>query len=259
MTDCDLKDSGILVTRAAHQADALAQLIQARRGRAVLLPAIEIQAARDAAGAKALLGQVWDWIIFVSPNAVRYALQMAPQKAWQAGGVGAVGASTAQLLQQAGRMVDLLPSQGYDSEGLLSLAELAELRDQTVLIVRGEGGRALLGDTLEARGAKVRYAEVYRRVRPDTPVTPLLQNWKRDIQLVTATSSEVMKNLVAMLGEKGWAMLSQTPLIVISERMQHEAERLGFDKIIRASGADDRSLLTAICAWADENDRSGQR
>jgi uroporphyrinogen-III synthase len=254
MSECDLKGAGILVTRAAHQAESLARLVEAHHGRAVRLPAIEIEPGRDSELAQKRLQASWDWMIFVSPNAVRYALKLQPRESWKSRGVGAVGASTARWLQQAGQRVDLLPSQGYDSEGLLSLPELARLRDKRILIVRGEGGRALLGNTLEARGAKVRYAEVYRRVKPDTPVTPLLRRWRREIQLVTVTSNEVLNNLVAMLGEQGWIELSQTPLMVISDRMLHEAQRLGFNSIIQASGADDQSLLRAICGWAKKRD-----
>lgn len=251
MSKCDLKGCGILLTRAAHQAENLARMIGDCDGRAVLLPAIEIWPAQDPQAATALLQDKWHWIIFVSPNAVRFASKLLPASAWQGEGIGAVGATTAQLLQQSGITVDLLPTQGYDSEGLLSLPELSQLSGKRVLIVRGEGGRPLLGESLEARGAKVRYAEVYRRARPSTPVDSLLRCWDKEVQLVTATSNEVLNNLVAMLGDRGWPLLSKTPLIVISERMLEAAERLGFNSIIRAPGADDQSLIVAICGWVE--------
>jgi uroporphyrinogen-III synthase len=121
---------------------------------------------------------------------------------------------------------------------------------QQVLIVRGEGGRPLLGDSLRARGAKVGYAEVYRRVRPQADIAPLIARWSGEIDLVTATSAELLDNLVGMLGEAGWPLLRRTPLLVISERMRDAAERLGFETILLAPGADDASLLDAICSWS---------
>ena len=251
MGSCDLKGSGILVTRASHQSEGLARLIEAHQGRAVLLPAIEIWPAEDAASVQRLLQQPFDWVIFVSPNAVRYAQGLVPVAEWRGSGFGAVGATTAQLLNEVGIPVDLVPSQGYDSEGLLSLPQLNDIEQQHILIVRGEGGRALLGDTLEARGGKVRYAEVYRRVKPSTPVDRLLERWGEEVQLVTVTSKEVLNNLVTMLGDRGWGLLSSTPLLVISERMEKEAERLGFREIFRAKGADDLSLMAAICEWSE--------
>lgn len=251
MADCDLRGCGILVTRAAHQSEPLVRMIEACEGRALRLPAIEILPCRNPAQAQQLFASKWDWIIFVSPNAVRFGLKLLAEHAATDAGIGAVGASTARQLQQAGISVDLIPDRGYDSEGLLSLAELKQVDGQKILIVRGEGGRALLGDTLQARGAKVRYAEVYRRVRPDPDpdAEALLAGWHENVQLVTTTSREILQNLVEIVGEAGWPKLSQTPLVVISERMEQEAQRLGFTTIIRASGADDRSLMQAICRW----------
>ncbi|MET0052521.1 MAG: uroporphyrinogen-III synthase [Candidatus Thiodiazotropha sp.] len=249
MSDCDLNGTGVLVTRAAHQAQGLVRLIEQHRGRALVWPALEIRETADPASAEALLSRPWDLMIFVSPNAVEFAARRIAPGQWRSGAVAAVGASTAQALQRIGRPVDWLPEQGYDSEGLLSLPQLANPIGQSVLIVRGEGGRALLGDTLAERGARVNYAEVYRRVCPETPAGPLLSRWPGEVQLVTATSLEVLSNLIAMLGEPGWLLLSRTPLMVISERMRDAAMARGFSEVILADGADDRSLLQAICGW----------
>ncbi|MCG8487820.1 MAG: uroporphyrinogen-III synthase [Chromatiales bacterium] len=249
MGECDLRGCGVLITRALNQSEQLARMIEDCDGRAVVLPAIEILPCRSPQQAQKLLASSWDRVIFVSPNAVRFGLQLLARPELPDAAIAAVGASTARQLKQAGIRVDLIPDRGYDSEGLLSLPELNHVGDLKILIVRGEGGRALLGDTLQARGAKVRYAEVYRRVKPTPRIEPLLAGWSENIQLVTTTSREILQNLVEILGSAGWPKLSQTPLMVISERMEQEAQRLGFTTIIRASGADDRSLMEAICNW----------
>jgi uroporphyrinogen-III synthase len=124
-----------------------------------------------------------------------------------------------------------------------------------VLIVRGVGGRPLLGDTLRARGAEVGYAEVYRRLRPAADPTPLLARWRVEVDLVTATSAELLDNLVAMLGESGWPLLRETPLLVISERMAQRANALGFTQVVGAPGADDESVLDALCDWCSKSAR----
>ena len=44
---------------------------------------------------------------------------------------------------------------------------LGALAGKNIFIIRGKGGRALLGDTLSARGAQVNYVEVYKRALPE--------------------------------------------------------------------------------------------
>ncbi len=246
---CDLQGRGILVTRAAHQATGLIGLVESHNGHAIPFPALEIGSGRDPEAARALLVQAWDLIVFISPNAVAFASDLLGDANLQSPLIAAVGVATARALRQVGNPANLLPQGRYDSEGLLALPELQRMQGHRVLIVRGEGGRPLLGDTLQARGAKVEYAEVYRRLRPEVDPTPLLQRWSAEVDVVTATSSEVLDNLLAMLGRQGRELLLETPLLVISERMAQRARTHGFGRLLQASGADDSAVLEALCDW----------
>jgi uroporphyrinogen-III synthase len=250
---CNLECRGVLVTRAAHQASGLAGLIESQGGRAICFPALEIGSARDSASALELLQQHWDLAVFISPNAVRYAVELLAGGRLQSHQIAAVGEATARALRNTGMPADLIPQHRYDSEGLLALPELQQLRNRRVLIVRGEGGRRLLGDSLRARGAKVGYAEVYQRMKPVVDPAVLLQHWQADVDIVTATSAEVLDNLVAMLGEPGAPLLRLTPLLVISERMAARARELGFKQVLQASGADDASVMKALCEWVENS------
>ncbi len=247
---CNLKGKGVLVTRAAHQAAGLSALIASSGGRAVAFPCLEIAPAGDSAAARErLVGQRWDLAVFISPNAVRHAVALLAGERLQARHIAAVGEATARGLRTAGMPADRVPEQRFDSEGLLALPELQRMQGQAVVIVRGEGGRPLLGDSLRARGAKVGYAEVYRRLRPATDPAPLLARWDDEVDIVTATSAEVLDNLVAMLGEAGWPRLRSTPLVVISERMAERARGLGFAQVLSATAADDAAVLRRLCDW----------
>jgi uroporphyrinogen-III synthase len=223
-------------------------LIEQSGGRAIPFPTIEILPSEHPEPARRLLAEPWDLLIFVSRNAVEQALPLLPARQLPAGSVmAAVGAATAKALAEAGRSPDLMPSRGYDSESLLALPELADMRDRRVLIVRGEGGRPLLGDTLTARGAEVAYAEVYRRALPRADAAYLLARWDADVQLVTATSGEVLDNLCTLLGEDGQGRLLATPLAVVSERTAASARALGFLRVEIAERANDEDLLAALC------------
>jgi uroporphyrinogen-III synthase len=238
---------GVLVTRPAGQARPLCDLIESAGGRPLPFPTIEILPAADPEPARALLAAEWDLMVFTSRNAVEFSLALGCAGAWpNATLLAAVGRATAVALTAAGRAPDLVPPERYDSESLTALPGLAEMAGRRVLIVRGEGGRALLGDVLTERGARVSFAEVYRRVRPLYDARPLLERWRADLGLVIATSDEVLLNLVDILGAAGRALLVSTPLVVISERTAQTARGLGFRAVRVAERADDPAILKAL-------------
>ncbi|MET0086437.1 MAG: uroporphyrinogen-III synthase [Sedimenticola sp.] len=248
---CDLDGLGILVTRAEHQAEGLCRQIREHGGRALRFPAVEIGGPADPRQTAKILDHIADYqmALFISPNAVVGALELLGTDGLPEGlKIGAVGRSTANTLARAGYAVDIVPDDGFDSEALLATEELQEISGNQIVIFRGKGGRALLGEGLEARGARVDYAEVYQRLCPDKDPTLLLNRWA-DVDLVTATSNQVLDNLCTLLGDAGRKRLLEAPLLVISERMREHARALGFSQVILARGADDRSMLKAICNW----------
>jgi len=248
----DLAGVGVLVTRAAHQADPLCESIAAHGGLPISFPAIEIREPKDIVQTRKHLAHLssFDLAIFISPNAVRCGLALLEDQATLGTlAIGAVGKSTARALAQAGIAVNIVPQDRSDSEALLMASELTNVAGQRIAIFRGDGGRPLLGDTLQQRGAEVVYIEVYHRAQPDADEAKLLAFWQQSVQIVTATSNDVLNNLVAMLGIVGMKKLRTTPLVVISERMRIRAQELGCRHVILACGADDQSVLEAISNW----------
>lgn len=248
---CDLGGRGVLVTRPAAQAAALCRLIEAANGRAITFPTIEIAPPADSVAAARLLGEPWDLMFFVSRNAVEQALALVPDGRWSnAVAVAAVGRATSVALTEAGRAPDLVPDQRFDSETLLAMPELADMRGRRILIVRGDGGRALMAETLTERGGEVTYAEVYRRVMPTIDSGPLLARWEAEVALTMASSDEILLNLVEMLGSDGRQRLLATPLVVVAERTAERARGLGFSRVAVAARAEDGAILQSLCDLA---------
>ncbi len=244
---------GVLVTRPAPQADELCALIEAAGGRALRFPTLAISAVPDTTAARAALAALdtYDLVLFVSANAVEQALALRPAADWPAGlRCAALGAGTVRTLARHGLPVQLVAPPPHDSEALLALPQLQDLSGQRILIIRGVGGRELLGETLRARGAAVNYAEVYQRTRPDSDTRDILAAWAQGaVDVVTVTSGEALQNLVAMLGEPGRGRLLTTPLVVISGRMVQQALALGFTSPRLAEAAGDAALMAALIAW----------
>lgn len=254
--DKSLAGVRVLVTRPVEQAHNLVQLIEAAGGIAIRFPTIKIDEPSDR---PALIKQIdelgrADIAIFVSTNAVNKAMPLIasryspfPRQLQ----IACVGLGTAGALERFGVRATLVPHGRFDSEGLLDLPVLQDVRSKRIVIFRGEGGRELLAQTLRSRGADVQYAECYRRALPGDDVELLLQRWTRgEIDVVTATSVEALQNLFAIVGEAGRAPLLQTPIVVISQRMAATCQELGFvHGPYIASTASDEGMVDAIKAW----------
>lgn len=249
-----LAGRGIVVTRPRAQAGRLAALIERAGGVAHLIPAIEIEALQDLEPILALIDGLerFDLAIFVSPSAVAEAMKLIRQRrgarAWPSGlRIAAIGRGSRRALEQHGFDAIIAPSAHADSEALLSLLQMSAGR--RIVIFRGDGGRALLGDALRARGAEVAYAECYRRTRPRVDCAPLLAAWAGGaVDAVTVSSGEGLANLWDMLGERGQQWLRRTPLFVPHARQLRAAEQRGIRDVIVA-GAADEDVAAALVAY----------
>ncbi|MCZ8130136.1 MAG: uroporphyrinogen-III synthase [Steroidobacteraceae bacterium] len=250
----ELAGLGVLVTRPEPQAEPLSRRLEALGARSFRFPAIEIRARDGRPALRASLGPVdrFDWVMFVSANAVRHGLFLLEGP--QTPRLAAVGPATAAALEQAGRPVALVPASGFDSESLLASPEFARVRGQRVLIVRGDGGRELLADELRARGAEVVFAAVYERAcaAPAPGAVRAVESaWAAGaIHVVTATSAELLRCLFEILGPDGRAHLQRTPLLAGGARIAQAAAAMGHEgERIVAAAADDASLVDALVKW----------
>lgn len=234
-----LSGRSVLVTRPRERAGALIERLSALGARPIPCPVIEIQplpwSGAPAAGR-------YDIVVFTSPAAVEHGSDgMDLRGTFEVAGVGP---ATAAALRERGFGVTIEPAGSHDSEGLLAHPALAPERisGRNVLIVRGEGGRGLLGRGLVARGARVDYAEVYRRARPAGPVPAEAAG----CDIITVTSNEGVTNLLAMIDSTTRTRVLGRPLVTASERGAQWARECGFaGPIAVANGADSESIVSA--------------
>lgn len=243
----------VLVCRPEGQGAGLCQAIAEAGGTALSFPTLAIAATSAPQAAAAHLAQAggYDSVIFVSANAVRYAQKLANGIIPLISGarLAAIGAATAKALREAGAAQVLAPPPPGDSEALAAMDEWQDMAGRRCLIVRGEGGREWLAETLRRRGAQVDYAEVYRRTLPAAAPAPLLACW-RDGQVHAAiiTSGEILRNLAALIGGEGLALLRETPVVAVSERVCRLAQTMGIHQVANAAGASDAALVRALAA-----------
>jgi uroporphyrinogen-III synthase len=250
-----LKGRGIVVTRPAHQAEHLAALVRGAGGEAILFPVLEIRDVADPAPLNALIDclEEFDIAIFISPNAAERAMRvitarrgLPPDLAF-----AAIGGGGMRELARHGVNEVISPAGRFDSEALLDHPGLADVHGKRIVIFRGDGGREVLGDMLQVRGASVEYATCYRRIRPELDPEPLLSAWRRRaLHAITVTSSQGLRHLAEIVGEAGAAALADTPLFAPHPRIAQAARDRGLLRV-NVTGPGDEGLFAGLVAYFD--------
>lgn len=253
----DFSGLQILVTRPGSAGAELCAIIEKANGKALHFPVIAFAPPLDETAfnqAILSLGHQ-DIIIFNSPQSVKAAVP-AMRAAWPHFPpnvqFASVGAGTAKALKAAGYLASFYPENEWHSEGLLAMPELNTVKDKSIAVVRGQGGRELLEKVLIERGAKVTSCIAYRRVLPMINAEPCLDLIRQQqLNLIVAGSFESVANLQLLLGSDCWPQLKTIPLIVMSERVKKLAAESGFQTILVTANASQQAILDLISQQKD--------
>jgi uroporphyrinogen-III synthase len=237
----------VIVTRPAAQADSWVDALEELGVKAVALPLMHICAVPNSAP----VIEAWQQlaasrlVFFVSANAVAHFFEQRPADVcWPAGvWAGSTGPGTTAALQACGLAASQIlepagDSAQFDSESLWQ-QQLCQLDWQgaSVQIVRGDGGREWLADTLRDRGASVSFVAAYRRSEPEWDESAKALVAKALAQpaahLWLFSSSEAIDNLMLHLGR------AEPPLLLppgcramaTHPRIASTAQRAGFSQV----------------------------
>jgi uroporphyrinogen-III synthase len=247
-----LAGATLVVTRPTGSAQTLKRRIRALEGSVVGLPGLTLRPSADPAAVKSALAaaRAADYVIFVSPAAVKFAFALRPGLRFARGtSICAIGAATARTVLRHGLKNVSWPQHRQDSEGLLALPQLAHLRGKHVALIGAAGGRELLAETLRARRARVAPIHVYTRAAPRHGRRHFAALEQAAPPLVTLISSaEVLANLRAVLPLELFARLAAGELVVSSERLASAARASLFTNVHIAASALPRDMVAAAVA-----------
>ncbi|MEI7036700.1 uroporphyrinogen-III synthase [Fulvimonas yonginensis] len=241
----DLQGRVIVITRPAGTAAAFARQVRRRGGVPLLLPGLALRPAQDAAAVRASLRAALRedaLLLFTSPAAVRFAAALLPLRTRAV--VLAVGQGTAAALRRHG-LAAAAPAR-QDSEGLLDLPVLREVRGRGVALIGAPGGRGLLQQRLAEHGARLREVGVYRRVAPRLD--------RRHVEAVARlpagarvllSSAQALAQLQQCLPPAAWKRLCTATAVASSERLAAAARAAGFRRVRLAASALPADLLAA--------------
>jgi len=250
-----LQNLSVVVTRPAHSSHNICHQLASAGASPIAFPCLEIKTNPDAhLDSYAQQLERSDILIFTSKNAVNHAFhnisnltEICAQKPC----ILAVGEATARALNLHGVEQVMAPKHSTDSEALLKLEALQQVKKNMILIIKGVGGRELLYDTLMARGAIVHNMEIYQR---DLPSRVDLAPLRNKIDLILFTSSESVDNFLTLTTDCLQQSLLACQTIVGHPRIAAKVSSLGFKKMpIIATTPSDADMLAAIHLWAREH------
>lgn len=190
-----------------------------------------------------------DYLVFASPNAVAGCFRLLPGFRPQ-GRVYAQGPATRAALAAHG-IAARLPSAGFTSEDLLEEPDWRELCGRRVVRIAGVGGRALLLQSLVARGADATAIAVYRRTTRALSPSRLAALTALARPVLVISSAESVQALARRLPPTVWQSLRSTPWLVSSPRLAELAAANGSREVWVARSAawvDLRACLESLAA-----------
>jgi uroporphyrinogen-III synthase len=251
----------LIVTRPLAQAEAWARRLAEQGVDTRVLPLLAIEPTSDRVSVR----RAWRslarcaLVVFVSPNAAASFFDLRPDGvAWPPHTLaGSTGPGTRDALLHAGVPAEHVASPAeepgreprFDSEGLWERLSPLPWNGQQVLIVRGDGGRDWLADTLREHGADVSFLQAYQRRAPRwtaaqrAVVDECAAQPERFVWWLS--SSEAVDHLVQLAPQLPWG---RAQALASHARIEQRAREAGFGRVLRCQPVL-QDVLSALQSW----------
>jgi uroporphyrinogen III methyltransferase/synthase len=238
----------VLVTRPAHQADAMVTKLRDLGADVLYQPAIEITEPHDWSPVDAVIKQLnsYDWLVFSSSNGVEFFFRRLAQLGHDLRAIGgrklaAIGPATVDALAAYHLQADVCPD-SYRAEALAEVLEPVA-NGKRFYLARASRGREVLAEMLTAAGGIVTQAVVYESRDVPEPNPDVLEALNAGrINWTTVTSSAIARSLVGMFGDA----LGRTKLVAISPLTAEVLAELGHPAAAVAETYTGDGILNAL-------------
>jgi len=180
-----LQGRRFVVTRSKGQASELSEMLEKRGAEVLGLPLISITKHVDEDTMDDVFAGIasYDWIVFSSPNGVRYFFEAFFETFDDIRSLGflkiaAVGKATAEEIKRYYVSTDLIPKEANAESLAEALVGTGSLDSAKVLIVTGNLGREVLSSKLEEAGRLWIVLRCIRQRPPTCQAIQLLKNFE---------------------------------------------------------------------------------
>lgn len=248
-----LQGKRVLVTRAAHQAGPLCDLLRERGALPLEYPCLAVEPAPDRYALDAVLyaamARRFDWLLLTSSNSVA-ALAERLRKSDEIRLTRTKLALMGAAIQAAAEFLpDVRPraqAPAGDRAGLLSAMGVKE--GTRVLLLQSDVAPPDTAEALRAAGARVTSVAAWRNVpgRGGVELPALLRGAKVDGLLFTSAS--ILRNALTRLEDEGGdsALFKALPVACLGRPTADAALEAGFRAVELADGHSMASLLDAL-------------
>ncbi|NNE06571.1 MAG: uroporphyrinogen-III synthase [Xanthomonadales bacterium] len=183
--------------------------------------------------------------VFCSPRAVTLGLRQLPAGFLEGAELAAIGPASADQLEAAGLVADILPDRPYNSESMLAHRAISANPGQALLLT-APGGRQRLREGLQDLGWKVTFAFVYETVL--LPPGPVVERRVQDSDDIISiwTSARALSHMAASMAPGAWKKVSSGILIVNSDRLARQARAQCSGEVVVAAGPGNDAIMAAL-------------
>ncbi|MFW5985597.1 MAG: uroporphyrinogen-III C-methyltransferase [Halanaerobiaceae bacterium] len=260
-----LSGKRIIVTRPRGQFLEMGHQLEDAGAEVLYFPTIEIKGPLVNENVEKTIMQVdkYDWLFFTSVNGVKYFFQLLYKfnidlRDLAEVKFAALGAKTAQALEEKGFFADLVPEK-FTSQALQEefLQKIASKPKKRLLFARSDIAPVEIVENLTRAGFEVDNLSIYQTTKPEGREQILTHHLRERVpELITFTSSSTVKNLMSMTGDKQ-DLIQKIPAACIGPVTANKARELGFNVVLEASTHTARGLIADIknYFWLQQNNK----
>lgn len=165
----------------------------------------------------------------------------------------AIGPKTREVIENLGINCSFVPEE-FVAEALIEGLKDEDLKGKRMLLPRADIARKLLPETLTSLGAVVDDITVYRTVLGSGNIDVIKQMLsKKQVQVITFTSSSTVKNFVKMINEENLHQLLEGVVIAsIGPITSDTAKNLGLNVTVEAKEYTIPGLVQGIIHYFQE-------
>ncbi|CAL4325784.1 Uroporphyrinogen-III synthase [Buchnera aphidicola (Eriosoma grossulariae)] len=243
----------VLITRPISESIELKTILRSVGIRAWSFPILEFF---PSLGLKALSKKIKiinknDFIVITSKKAIEYSSNYLKNNyiEWPSHAeYYTIGKGSADFFKKNSGYIAKYPTKNENSETLLKIINLNQIKNKNIIILKGNRGRKLLEKTFKKNGANVILIECYQRKIKNINYKIEILKWKKNnINTLVITNNEVLQELYKIfyfLKTEKWFL--KCTLLVISERLKYLAKKLGYKNIHIAKNANNQTLLKKL-------------